>query len=52
MCLGVRMGEVKEWQRPMQMRLKTHNQERLNGLPSLLSLFSDIMDTIMQSGSI
>jgi hypothetical protein len=30
---------------------QSHNQERLYGLPSLLSLFKNGMDTIMQPGT-
>jgi hypothetical protein len=30
---------------------QTHNHERLYGLPSLLSLFKNGMDTIMQPGT-
>jgi hypothetical protein len=50
MCLGV----LRVRQRVTKTHVneaQTHNQEILYGLPSLLSLFRNGMDTIMQPGT-
>jgi hypothetical protein len=51
MCLGVRRVRQRVAKTHVN-EAQTHNQERLYGLPSLLSLFRNDMDTIMQSGAI
>jgi hypothetical protein len=50
MCLGVWRVRQRVTKTHVN-EAQTHNQERLYGLPSLLSLFRNGMDTIMQPGT-
>jgi hypothetical protein len=50
MCLGVRRVRQRVTKTHAN-EAQTHTQERLSGLPSLLSCFRNGMDTIMQLGT-